>query len=328
MNNKILIIGGAGFIGQAICLELQAQTYKYDALDLPDSIFNKQTTKHQQIKKNIFNLDDIEIENIFKNYQTIIYALGPDDRIKVPKNQTAQHFFEQKLSQNTAKITQIAAKAEVKKIIILASYFTYFNQKGIENIAPNTLQKHHPYIKARQLQFDLCAKIEKIEKIFILIPYVFGIIEGKIPIWKTFFIDYFKNMPRVFYGNGGTTVISIDKLAKAVVKSIKYGENNDLLLVGEQNYKFTDLIKIILNSAKVNKKVANIPNWILNILFKLKALIDNNNGLNFCHLNRDILQQNYFVDYNFTDKKLHLEQYKSNMEQVLNQTGEMIRKYL
>ncbi len=319
MKHKVLVIGGAGFIGQAVCNQLAQENYSFAALDLPSANFGETINT---IKQDILKLSDSEIKQLLVNFTTIIYCLGPDDRAEIDKNQDVYQFFADNLVAPTIRITKIAAQAKVQKIIILGSYFSHF-----DNLTAGVLSNHHPYIKARTDQWKQINQINNIDKVLIQIPYVFGTVKGKDCLWKKILIDNFDDSNRIIYGRGGTTVISIEKLSKIIVKSITAAKNGDALPVGETNLSFRQIFEPILQATDTNKRLIQPPNWLLNILFKLQAIKNNHFGLNYHYLNQDILSQNFFIPWQETDKLLNLK-FDSNIQQTLTKTGQKIKQLI
>ncbi len=325
MKQKILVIGGAGFIGQAICEQLAEDSYDFAALDRPGKNFSPKIKR--KIKQDLFELSDQEMVDLLAKFTTVIYCLGPDDRAIISKDQGVYQFFEQNLVRPSYKITKLAAKAKLKKIIFLGSYFSYFNQFGVSDVEPGQLSEHHPYIRARAQQWQKVSSVKDIDKVLIQIPYVFGVVEGRDCLWKRVLIDRFNDSSRIIYGRGGTTVISIEKLAKIIVRAITKAQTGDELPVGEADLSFAQIFKPILKATDTNKKLIQPSNWLLNLLFKLQAIKNNHFGLDYNHLNQDILSQNFFSPWQQTDQKLDLD-YQSDINQTLIDTGKKIKQLL
>jgi len=280
MAKKTLVIGGFGFIGHHIVCELQKQqcsaTIGYrDKIKLNNS-------KTPVVKIDLQQMSDNEIEHIISEFDFIIFAGGADDR-KLPKKHSTTFFYNRNVTP-CVRLASISRNLKVKKIIILGSYFTHFHR-----LYPDwKMAEHHPYIQSRVLQFDetVIASENKTNIIVLEIPYVFGAVSGKIPLWKPF-IKYIQKTPIVLYTKGGTNIVSVSQVAKATVGSIKNTNNHQQLIIGNQNVTWIELIKMISKALDKKRIVITIPinllkvlAYCVNIYFKI---LNKQPGLNVSH---------------------------------------------
>jgi len=256
----VFIAGGTGFIGSFAAKEFIKKGIKVSAIALPGELKDSSAISkdiHLDFG-NLFEMNDSEIESLLfsKGIDTFVYALGPDDRF-VP-NGDALSFFVQKLVEFPVRILSIAKRANIRKAIILNSYFSYFDR-----LFKDKLSKKHPYILARRRQEEELlglAEQSKFELLFLELPYIFGVLPGREPLWKEFFLDHFDKMRYVFFPwGGGTSAMDVQNVARAIVASSYFGKNGDLIPIGDEFLMFKEMLKIMLNAKGSKKKVIEVP---------------------------------------------------------------------
>jgi nucleoside-diphosphate-sugar epimerase len=162
----------------------------------------------------------------------------------------------------TARVYRSAKKAGVKRMIILGSYFCYFNRKWPDM----HLAEYHPYIHSRVEQEKIAIEnsSQDMEIIVLELPYIFGSAKGRVPLWKPL-VDYILSRMPLFYMKGGSNMISVEAVAKAVTGAIKWGKGGECYTIGDQNLSWTELIDKILLYGKKKKSVKIVPDWIIRI---------------------------------------------------------------
>lgn len=330
-NKKVFVVGGAGFLGYYTCLELVSRGYIVTCLALPDEPVDDDLSQKVIVARaNIDELNDEGLKNLLSGHQVVIYSAGPDDRIELPAGVSATDFFQTQLVNRTERVMRIAKESGVRKAIIFGSYFSYVNNHGIAGVKIGQLERH-PYIKARvdQSAKSFALGDENFRVATLNIPYVFGVAPGKTPIWKSVFVDKFGKYPKIYYGNGGTTLISAKKIAFSAVQAIEHAEHGDELAVGSKDMKFTPLIEQLLREAQIDKPVGKLPNWLMSLTMKSqwkkmrKANLDS--GLDLRYLNTDILSRDSFVDYKSTDEKLSMSDYDDDIDEAIAETGKRMQ---
>lgn len=330
-HKNIFVVGGAGFLGYHTCLELAGRGLGVTALALPDEAVDESLSSKVKIARaNIDNLSDDELGKLLSGHDAIVYAAGPDDRVELEAGVSATDFFQTQLVDRTERVLEIAKSQGVKKAIVFGSYFSFVNNHQLAGIKKGQLE-HHPYIKAR---------VDQTQKAFLLgrddfsvavlnIPYVFGTAPGKEPIWRNVFVERFGKSPKIYYGKGGTTVISAKKIAVLTAQAIELAEHGEELAIGSRNMKFTPMIEQLLKAADIDKPVGDLPNWLLNLFMKKqwkdmqKAGLDS--GLNLGFLNKDILSRDFYVDFQATDAKLRVN-YPDDVDEAIAETGQRMKQ--
>lgn len=325
-QRRIFIVGGAGFLGYHASLELVNRGAAVSALALPDEIVDESlSSRVNLVRADIDTLNDEQLAELLSGYDALIYAAGPDDRVELKPGVKASEFFQTQLVERTDRVLRIAKQQGVRKAIVYGSYFSYINNHGLCGIKQGQLERH-PYIKARVEQTKRAFALgdDNFSVAVLNIPYVFGTAPGKMPIWKSIFVDRFANSSKIYYGNGATTVISAKKIAVCTAQALELAGHGSELAIGSRNMRLKPLIKQLLGAANIDKPVGSLPNWLLGMGMKSqwkKAQKQNLDfGLDLRYLNEDILKRDFYVNHVDTDVKLQIS-YADDIDEAIRETG-------
>ncbi|MDD4150510.1 MAG: NAD(P)-dependent oxidoreductase, partial [Bacteroidales bacterium] len=297
---NVFIAGGTGFLGYYSALQFMKKGANVSTIALDENINEKDwyPAEISTCYGDLFSMSEDEIFELLKgkDYDTFVYALGPDDRI-TPKA-PASDFFYERLVVQCLKICRAAKRANIRRCVIMNSYFTYFDR--IQN---GKLSAHHPYIKCRIEQAEAIIGLGvagEFDVMIIELPYIFGEMPGRIPIWKDVFVERFKKMPAIFFPNGGTTAIHVTGVAQCIVAAAYNGENGKHYLPASINIKFSKMIKFMMASAGFPKRFIKIPAFIGYFAGLILIAKDKKHGvqsgLHMAKIMTDILSQDFFAD--------------------------------
>lgn len=307
-TKNVFIAGGTGFLGYYSALLFLEKGCKVSTIALPNEIdlgdwFPKQIDLRSA---DLFLLNEDEIYSMLKDkdYDTFVYALGPDDRV-TPKA-PAYNFFHLRLVEHCLKICGAAKRAGIKRCVVLNSYFAYFDR--LQNGA---LSKRHPYVRCRNEQAEAIINLgEKgvFDVMFLELPYIFGAMPARMPIWKTVFIDRFAKLPAFYFPDGGTAAVHVTGVAEAVVAAAFNGQHGEKYTVGSVNMKYRDMIGFMLASAGIKKKFVKIPQVASflfgNVMYVLERFKGLQGGLDLRCVMTQILSKDFYFDPKETHIKL------------------------
>lgn len=321
---KVFICGGTGFLGFYSAKEFLRQGVKVGVLALPNEITLGQSWWPQEIDVkfgNLFEMTKDELRPIFEGYDALVYAVGPDDRVHSPVGVTAYDFFHEKLVEKVIPVFEAAKEAGVKKAVLLNSYFAYFDRTYPEK----ELAKHHPYIRVRVEQGDALIKVGDggqanggMDVTVLELPYIFGSMPERTPLWKDVFLDRFAKMPAVMFPKGGTNMIHVNGIAEAVVAAAYYGPHGAKLPIGNEDRKYKYMINKMMEYVGATKRYLGVPCWMATIGGKMvwrdvhKAGRDC--GLDYRRLMKDIQSQDFFnaADCMKSREILHYDEFGYN----------------
>ena len=218
---------------------------------------------------NLFEMTEEELTGILRGYEAMVYAVGPDDRV-VPKAPAYQFFYD-RLVTACGRAFSAAKKAGIKKAVLLSSYFCYFDRRYPER----KLSQNHTYIRVRNEQAEEMIRIggKEMAVVILELPYIFGRMPERMPLWKEVFLDRFEKLPAIFFPKGGTTMIHVTGIAEAVVAATFNGMGGVRYPIGNKNVKYKAMLQIMNDVSGNRKKVINVPTWVATIG---GALVDKN----------------------------------------------------
>ena len=126
-KGKVLIIGGTGFLGYYAVRELLKRNYAVSILSLPplpaEGLFAPEV---EIVLADLNKLTDAEVEKYLSGHDAVIFAAGADDRATPPA--PAYPFFHKYNVEATRRLATLAKQAGVKRMVVLGSYFAYFDR--------------------------------------------------------------------------------------------------------------------------------------------------------------------------------------------------------
>jgi nucleoside-diphosphate-sugar epimerase len=155
-----------------------------------------------------------------------------------------------------------AKKAGIQKCVVLNSYFAYFDRiwPGLQ------LRSRHAYIRCRVEQAaSAIAEGNGMEVCILELPYIFGTMPGRVPLWKDLLIARLHSMHTVVYPKGGTAMIGVSHVAEAIAGAILYGKHGMRYPVGDVNMEWKDMLRIMLIAMGENKKITYLPKFLVKL---------------------------------------------------------------
>lgn len=259
---KVLIVGGTGLIGYYTALEFLENGHKVTSLSFKDIDLGDWYPKKIKVHYgDVFKMTDNEYIKLFKGHDAIVYGIGPDDRF-VP-DAPAYDFFYDKLVMHPTRMAAAAKKAGVKKFVVLNSYFAYYHRLHPEK----NLMERHPYIKCRVEQADSIIDTggDEMDVCVLELPYIFGAMPERVPLWKDVVVDMLVSMKTVFYPKGGSIMISVENVAKAIYGAVMKGRHGTKYPIGDENKDWNSMLEIMLDALGTPKKIVNIPCFIVKL---------------------------------------------------------------
>jgi dihydroflavonol-4-reductase len=260
-----LVIGGTGFIGYHTVLELLRRGHKVSVLALPplpqENLLPPEVVVHL---RNLDDLSDKDVLTLLDGQEAVVFAAGADDRT-IP-NAPAYPYFYNANVRSSVRLFTLARAAGVRRGVLIGSYFSHFDGFWPEL----ELTRHHPYIRSRQEQARqaLDAAMPDLELMVLELPYIFGAMPGRVPLWAPL-IAYVRSPFPLFYSRGGTNAIAISHVAEAIAGAIERGKAGEKYLIGEENLPWADLLGRLAHLAGHDKKVITLPTGMLRLTMRL-----------------------------------------------------------
>lgn len=296
---NVMILGGTGFLGYAAARLFADRGARVSACALPGELESLEWVDERIRLElvDLFRADEASLAALFREIDTVVYALGPDDRIVPPA--PAYDFFKRHLADDCVRILSAAKSAGVRKCVVLSSYFCYFDRKE-----KGRLSRVHPYIRARRDQEAAVVALGEAEGFAVSvveIPYVFGAPVGRKPIWKDALLSHFDGLKRVFFpGGGGTAAVDVSGVAQAVYAAAVNGVHGQCYPVGKENFLFSELIPMMLRYAGDRRGYSSVPAVFCALWTKKIAKKEREagleNGLYLPKLMTQIQNRKFYID--------------------------------
>ena len=257
---KTFIVGGTGFLGYYTCLELLRRGHEVSTLahmPPPDELdFPK------EVKLDIADMNKISDDALLAHLQGadgLIFAAGVDDRV-VPKA-PAYPFFYAGNVRTTERVMRLAKQAGVKRAVIFSSYFVACHQMWPEL----KLSESHPYIKSRVEQIEAARRVagDEMTVSFLALPYIFGAMPGRMPLWAPLLSYLESALPWVFYPAGGSAMVGVREVARAAVGALEQGEPGKVYSIASENLSWPEFLTRLGHVLQKPKKIITLPNWLV-----------------------------------------------------------------
>lgn len=296
---KIMIVGGTGFLGYYSAKVALERGYEAGSLSLDDIDLDGWYPK--EIKVNygdVFTMGEDEMAKVFDGYDALIYSVGPDDRVTPPA--PAYEFFHERLVERPAAVFRAAKKAGVKRAVVFNSYFATFDRMFPEK----KLAEYHPYIKCRVEQAEklISEGGDGMDVIVLELPYIFGSMPERTPLWKDVYIERFFRYPAIFFPKGGTTMIAVEHIGEAAIGALENGSHGERYPVGDENRPFKYMIEIMQKGLGIKKPILLVNRHICAMgaqsIAKKDAKEGKQAGLNMKRLMLDIMDEEMYLPDN------------------------------
>ena len=296
-GKNVIIIGGTGFLGYHAALEFLRRGYQVTSLAIPDvNLEGWYPGEIAVVEGDVFSLTPDELRARLGGFYAMVYAVGPDDR-SVP-DAPARQFFKEKLVETSAGVFEAARQAGVKRAVLLGSYLSFFHREW-----PHlSLAQRHPYIGARVDQADavLSASGSEMETMILELPYIFGTMPNRIPLWKEVFFDRLLKMNPVFYPDGGSAMICVENVAEAIAGAVAYGQHGKQYPIGDMNLRWKEMFSIMFSAIGVRRRIINVPHWVAAVAGRVMMIRERNRakepGLNLALIFKDIISREFYLE--------------------------------
>ncbi|MBI9107715.1 MAG: NAD(P)H-binding protein [Spirochaetales bacterium] len=316
---KIFIIGATGFLGyHATKIALQ-RGHQVATVSLPPK--PAADLLPEQVECTLCDINDMtdqQISDLFKGFDAVVFAAGRDERT-IPEA-PAWDFFKKHNVDSCSRVIKLAAMAGCSRGVVLNSYFAYFDRIWPEY----ELSKHHPYIRSRVMQAEEAIKAggEQMDVMILELPYIFGSIPGRTPLWKDVLLDGFLERKSIACMGGGTAAVTARQVGQVIVGAVEKGQGGKRYPVGGVNMVFTELYRKLADIMNLkDKKLTIVPKWLIKIIFRKMSRKEAASGLesgaNHVRM-ADIYYKNTFIDPLIAREELGVE--PDDFEAALKET--------
>ncbi len=256
---RVCILGGTGFIGYNVTLECRKRGHTVTVIGRqppqPENLF---TPDVNVVQGDYLQMSDEDLRDLLTGQEAVIFAVRFDESgaHKAPAYDT----FYRPHVLGCERVFRIAREMGARRGVVAGSYFTYFNR-----IWPELrLTQHHPYMRARQEQgeLSLAAAAPSMDLMILELPYIMGIVPGRVPQWASL-VKYVNSSLPLWFTAGGTNMIAISHVSEAFVGAVEQGKGGEWYTVGERNVTWADFLGGISHLLGRKQRVITIPTPIV-----------------------------------------------------------------
>ena len=309
---KIMIVGGTGFLGYYATQTALKRGHEVASLSLDDVNLSGWWPKEVPTSfADVFETPEDELIPYFEGFDALLYSVGPDDRV-TPKAPSYE-YFHRHLVTDVSKVFRAARRAGVKKSVVNNSYFAYFDR-----VFPELkLSELHPYVKSRVEQAEVLIRESNggaanggMDVCVLELPYIFGAMPERMPLWKDVYIERFFHYPAIFFPKGGTSMIAVEHVGEAMIGAAEHGVHAERYPVADENHTFRWMLTEFEKGLKIHKPIiqpsASLCAMGANSLAKKEAKKGNEAGLNLGRMMRDVMSSEIYIPEDVIQKNAEI----------------------
>ena len=312
------VVGSTGFLGYFTVQELLNRNHKVRGISRNPAPPELEFASSVELALGDLNkMPDDDLRELMQGMDSLIFAAGLDDRV-VPYAPAYPKFYDDN-AVATRRLIRLGKEAGIKKAVIFSSYFVTCHRRWPELHLP----RHHPYIRSRmdQIEEALQEAGSEMAVSFLMLPYIFGSLPGKTPLWKPL-VGYLNSiLPWAFYPAGGSAMVTADEVGRAAVRALEAGRSGEEWPIASDNLTWVEFLGRIGKILGKPKRVITLPNWLLKpamsgveLGYKFKG---KESGLSMVPF-VDLQTRNAFLDTEYSRTLLGYE--KGNLDQALADT--------
>lgn len=241
-----------------------------------------------------------EIEYALRGADALICSLGaPGNRTPGHRVPAPDEYSRSRLAEITDHTLRAAIAAGVTRVVVVGSYLATWDRMHPEL----GVAGHHPYVAARIDAAERAIAIgdeHGVRVSIVEIPFVFGAGAGESArYWRPILFDRVLR-PLVLFPHGGTSTITSEQLAQALVGAVESGRHGVRYPLSDMDLTWREMISHIHKALERRPPIVGVPAWAAKGMTE-RAIRDLEakgglGGLDPEHLLSDILTHRVFVD--------------------------------
>ncbi len=233
---RVVMIGGAGFLGYFTCAELVARGHEVISvgLSLPDPAIMP-----SGVHSAICNVDDCaeaELHDLLAEADCVIHAAGADGRFS-----GARPVIEAYRARNVEPMRRVLTamhRVRASNLVIFGSYYT-----ALARARPDlVVLSRNPYPLSREeqtrLAFDLAGAGIAVN--VLELPYIFGGAPGRGTLWG-YIMDKVRGEGPVHVPAGRTACVSAVQVGQAAAGAVERGAGHATWAIGGANLSYREI---------------------------------------------------------------------------------------
>lgn len=268
MAKKVLITGGAGFLGVSIARKLVRDGYIVRLFDRANLNAKDLIGKVESIQGDIRNKDDVE--NAVKGQDYVIHAAA-----LLPPQRPKKLMFEINVS-GTENALSSSLKNKVKRLVFISSTEVYGVPKNCPKIEESPLTPIGDYGESKAAGEKLCKKyMQKGLSINIIRPRTF-LGPGRLGVFQKLFEAIIAGKRVLILGSGNNLfqLLAVSDLTDAVEKAMVSNVDAQIFNIGASNFgTWRSDLGDVIKYQESKSKIVGLPIWPLRIILPILKLL-------------------------------------------------------
>lgn len=251
---RVVVLGASGYLGRAVGDELVARGHDVLGVSRSARASARLRAEGTTARSDLVTATDAELDGLLAGAGAAVWCLGPDDRAPLPAPVPAT--LERLLVAPTARAAAAARRVGASRFVILGSYFATFDR-----LQPGwRLAARHPYIGARLEQAARAEAAAPGLVAVLEIPFVFGAVEGTVPLWKPLLFEPLRRSPVGFAPGGGSAAVTHTDVARAAAAAVEAAVPAGRLPLSVDNISYRRLSRLVLDElGRPRRPVLGLP---------------------------------------------------------------------
>lgn len=302
---RVVVFGASGYLGRAVGDELVARGHDVLGVSRSARAGVRLRAEGTTARADLVTATDAELASLLAGAGAAVWCLGPDDRAPLPAPVAAT--LDRLLVQPTVRAAAAARRAGLARFVILGSYFATFDRlHPAWGLAPR-----HPYVRARVEQTAQAEAAAPGLVAALEIPFVFGPVEGTVPLWKPLLFEPLRRSPVGFAPGGGSAAVTAADVARAAVAVVEGAAPVGRYPLSVDNVSYRRLAHLVLDELGRRRPVLPLPAAVVTAGAMAAGAVHRvrgrGSGLDVRHVAADVVARRLYLDPESCCRPLGLE---------------------
>lgn len=268
MLKRVLITGGAGFLGVHLARQLIKNNYEVTLFDIAPLDAKDLIGKVRYVKGDVRNKE--LVESAIKNQDYIVHAAAA-----LPILRGKKIIFDVNIN-GTKNVLDSALRNKIKRLVFISTTAVYGIPRHLPETETNPLDPIGYYGESKVLAEKLCLEyFKKGLSVNILRPKSF-LGPERLGVFELWFEAIFKDKGVFILGNGNNRyqLLAVSDVVDAIIKATESKVDGEIFNIGAKEFQtWNEDLGSVINYAKSKSKIVKLPSLpsqiILGILEKL-----------------------------------------------------------
>lgn len=252
--NKVLITGGAGFLGVHLARQLLKENFKVTLLDIATLDAKDLLGKVEFIKCDVRNTN--KIKNIIRGFDYVVHAAAA-----LPILREKKIIYDININ-GTKNILEASLENKIKRLVFISTTAVYGVPKHLPEAETSPIDPIGFYGESKVAAEKLCLEyFKKGLSINILRPKSF-LGPERLGVFELWFEAIYSSKGVFILGNGNNKyqLLAVSDVVNAIIKALKSKVDGEIFNIGANRFKTWNIdLQSVINHAKSKSKIIKLP---------------------------------------------------------------------